>query len=66
MTAAAGGEAFPWRRAMAIGLGLLRLSPRDFWAMTPRELAAAAALAGQASDAPGRDDLAALAARFPD
>ncbi len=51
---------------MAIGLGLLRLSPRDFWAMTPRELAAAAALAGQASDAPGRDDLAALAARFPD
>lgn len=26
---------------MAIGLGLLRLSSADFWAMTPREFAAA-------------------------
>ena len=26
---------------MQMGLGALRLSPRDFWAMTPRELEAA-------------------------
>lgn len=28
---------------MQIGLGLLRLSPHDFWSMTTREFAAAAA-----------------------
>lgn len=28
---------------MAFGLGVLKLAPRDFWAMTPRELAAALA-----------------------
>jgi uncharacterized phage protein (TIGR02216 family) len=26
---------------MAFGFGRLRLSPQDFWSMTPRELAAA-------------------------
>jgi uncharacterized phage protein (TIGR02216 family) len=26
---------------MHLGLGVLRLSPRDFWAATPREIAAA-------------------------
>lgn len=52
---------------MAFGLGVLRQSPRDFWAMTPRELASAAEGAfGKASGAPGRDDLEALIAAFPD
>lgn len=32
---------FPWKEAMAFGLGTLKLPPRQFWAMTPRELAAA-------------------------
>ena len=32
---------FPWEMTMRIGLGILRLPPGDFWAMTPRELAAA-------------------------
>ena len=32
---------FPWGQMMAMGLGTLRLSPRDFWAATPREIAAA-------------------------
>ena len=27
---------------MALGFGILRLAPRDFWTMTPRELARAA------------------------
>ena len=34
-------EPFPWDAAMAAGLGTLRLAPRDFWSMTPRELDAA-------------------------
>jgi len=32
---------FPWAEMMAMGLGTLRLPPRDFWAATPREIAAA-------------------------
>ncbi|MEG6510091.1 phage tail assembly chaperone [Methyloligella sp. 2.7D] len=54
---------------MEAGLGVLRLAPCDFWAMTPRELDAA--LRG-AFGAPGpamrlgRDQLEALMARFPD
>ncbi|MEI7598966.1 MAG: phage tail assembly chaperone [Aestuariivirga sp.] len=32
---------FPWDQMMAMGLGTLRLSPREFWAATPREIAAA-------------------------
>jgi uncharacterized phage protein (TIGR02216 family) len=52
---------------MSLGLGLLRHSPRDFWAMTPRELAAAATAHGWALlDAPRRAELASLMAHFPD
>ena len=32
---------FPWKQAMGFGLGVLRLSPQQFWSMTPRELACA-------------------------
>ena len=58
---------FPWAQALAIGLGVLRLSPDQFWRMTPREFAAA--LRGLYSDAAAAFDRAtldALAARFPD
>lgn len=51
---------------MQLGLGLLRLSPHDFWAMTPRELERALSLFARAEEAPGRADLAGLMARFPD
>lgn len=34
-------EKFPWVRLMHLGLGVLRLSPEEFWAATPREIAAA-------------------------
>ena len=34
-------ERFPWERLMQLGLGVLRWPPRDFWAATPREIAAA-------------------------
>ena len=59
---------FPWAEAMAIGLGVLRLSPREFWAMTPVELARAiSGLTGGAPTTPmTSDSLAALMARFPD
>jgi uncharacterized phage protein (TIGR02216 family) len=54
---------------MTAGLGTLRLSPCDFWAMTPRELDAA--LRGALGVVPlepamTRADLAALMAAFPD
>jgi len=54
---------------MAAGLGLLRLEPRAFWALTPRELdAALRGLFGpeRTSSAPSRGELAALMRRFPD
>jgi uncharacterized phage protein (TIGR02216 family) len=34
-------EKFPWTRFMELGIGVLRLSPKDFWNATPREIAAA-------------------------
>ena len=67
---AAAGEArrFPWDDVIALGLGLLRLSPRDFWAMTPREMAYVLRLhgGGDAGPPPGREAVAALMALFPD
>lgn len=37
----AAGEKFPWQRMMELGLGVLHLPPKEFWAATPREIAAA-------------------------
>ncbi|MEM1307266.1 MAG: phage tail assembly chaperone [Pseudomonadota bacterium] len=52
---------------MQLGLGVLRLSPRDFWAMTPRELTAAAGLSQPTSAGRlGRSDLARLMQAYPD
>ena len=59
--------AFPWRRAMQLGLGLLRLAPRDFWTMTPRELEAALSAFGFAPPSRlDRAELEDLMLRFPD
>ena len=59
---------FPWEAAMRFGFGVLRLSPREFWGMTPRELAAA--FAGQNGPrrgrAPRRAELEALMTAYPD
>lgn len=58
---------FPWRDAIGFGLGVLRLSPDAFWAMTPRELAlAASAQRGGAPPVMRRTTLDALMRRFPD
>lgn len=58
---------FPWRDAIAFGIGVLKLSPRDFWAMTPRELALAIEGARGGVSAPiDRAALDALMNEFPD
>lgn len=57
---------FPWAAAMRFGLGVLRLSPRDFWAMTPRELASAwGAILGDRGPL-ARTELDMMMERFPD
>ncbi|PSH60783.1 phage tail assembly chaperone [Phyllobacterium endophyticum] len=50
---------------MAAGLGVLRLSSTEFWAMTPRELNAAFRRSASHT-APTRNDLAQLMQAFPD
>lgn len=58
---------FPWSDVMCFGLGVLRLPPADFWAMTPREVAAAMDVYGDASHRPPTPAaFAALADAFPD
>ena len=61
-----GRALFPWRAAMSFGFGVLRLSSRDFWAMTPRELGFALGLLRPSPAAPGRATLAMLMQAFPD
>lgn len=59
---------FPWEDAMGFAFTVLHLSPRAFWAMTPRELAAAVRFARGTDGASGttRASLDALMAAFPD
>jgi uncharacterized phage protein (TIGR02216 family) len=45
---------------------VLRLSPRDFWAMTPRELALAIKAATGAASPLRRGELTELMRRYPD
>lgn len=61
-------EPFPWQAAMAFGFGVLKLSSRDFWALTPRELAAAIDGARGHGAVPPMDRarFEALLARYPD
>lgn len=49
---------------MQLGLGVLRLSPRDFWQSTPREIAAAFDV--ERVDPLARDELDGLMRLFPD
>ena len=60
-------DPFPWPQALAIGLGVLRLPPEQFWRMTPREFAAAVrGLYGDFAAPLDRAAFDALAARFRD
>ncbi|HEY0330224.1 MAG TPA: rcc01693 family protein [Rhodopseudomonas sp.] len=66
MTAFA-SKPFPWAEAMRFGFGVLRLAPREFWAMTPRELAQAiVAVRGVVAAPLDRAGLDELLRRFPD
>jgi len=57
---------FPWAEAMGFGFGVLKLSSREFWGLTPRELAAAFGARSGRTAPPSRDGLEGLMARFPD
>ncbi len=57
---------FPWDEAMAFAFRVLRLSPAEFWAMTPRELALAMKPFLSAAKAPTRTEFDALAGSYPD
>ena len=57
---------FPWEEAIGLGLGILKLSPHDLWAMTPRELAFAIRALTGATAPLMRSDLRDLMKRFPD
>jgi uncharacterized phage protein (TIGR02216 family) len=61
-------QPFPWAEVMAFGLGVLRLPPEVFWAMTPAELKAAAeGVYGKSAGKPmERAALETLLAAFPD
>jgi len=57
---------FPWKQAIGFGLGVLRLSPQQFWSMTPRELGyAIEAVTGRVA-APNRSTIAQLMQKYPD
>ena len=57
---------FPWKQAIGFGLGVLRLSPEQFWRMTPRELSyAIEAVTGRTAPL-DRNALAQLMKRYPD
>ncbi|EXL10066.1 gene transfer agent (GTA) [Aquamicrobium defluvii] len=52
---------------MATGFGLLRLSPKNFWAMTPIEFERAARpFSRRRQTAPARAELTELMRAFPD
>ena len=52
---------------MRLGFGVLRLSSKEFWGLTPRELAAAfEALSGARPSAPDRARFRQMMERFPD
>ncbi|WP_337250462.1 rcc01693 family protein [Metarhizobium album] len=66
MSPGAAVRPFPWDEALHAGLCLLRLEPRVFWAMTPREFhAAIGGLRGQGQSL-RRESLEALMRAFPD
>lgn len=59
-------QPFPWKQAIGFGLGVLRLSPEQFWRMTPRELAYAIEAVRGRSAPLDRAALDAMMKRYPD
>ncbi len=59
-------QPFPWKAAIGFGLGVLRLSPDQFWRMTPRELAYAIEAVTGRSAPLDRERLTQLMKSYPD
>jgi uncharacterized phage protein (TIGR02216 family) len=59
-------QPFPWKEAIGFGLGVLKLSPQEFWRMTPRELGLALRTASGRSAPLDRAALKELMKRYPD
>lgn len=59
-------QPFPWKQAIGFGLGVLRLSPEQFWRMTPRELAYALEAATGRTAPLDRAGFFELMKRYPD
>ncbi|NDA45975.1 MAG: phage tail assembly chaperone [Alphaproteobacteria bacterium] len=59
--------AFPWQEAMSFGFGYMKLSSKDFWALTPKELHAAMSfLAPSPLTYPDQQSLQRLMTLYPD
>ena len=65
MTSTAGAAALDWPALLRAGLQTLRLRPREFWDLTPAELALMLGLDSTLRPM-ARAEFLALAARFPD
>lgn len=60
-------EAFPWRKTMAFAFSILKMSPKDFWASSPLEIAAAMEAYSPQSPYPmSQQTLSQLMGQFPD
>lgn len=59
-------EGFDWSGLMVLGLHHLRLSPKEFWALTPYELLIIAYGSDKNNMRLGRSELDALLEQFPD
>jgi uncharacterized phage protein (TIGR02216 family) len=59
-------QPFPWKEAIGFGLGVLKLSPEQFWRMTPRELSLALQAARGRGAPLDRASLQDLMKRYPD
>ena len=58
---------FPWDDVMQFGFAVLKLSSRDFWAMTPREIAFAMRAFAPSGNTPlSRSSFDDLLTNFPD
>ena len=57
---------FPWKQVIGFALGILRLSPKQFWGMTPRELSYAIEVVTGRGAPIGRDAFTKLMKEFPD
>jgi uncharacterized phage protein (TIGR02216 family) len=62
----AAAKPFPWKQAIGFGLGVLRLSPEQFWRMTPRELSCAIETVTGRTPLLDRSALVDLMKRYPD